>query len=85
MEHSYKFYENKSCQYFPCHESGSIIGFNCLFCFCPLYFLGERCGGKFEKMGPGGSIKDCTNCLIPHKPESYEFIMRKISENIEQF
>ena len=84
MSHSYKFYENKDCKYFPCHEMGGSGGFNCLFCFCPLYFLGKACGGKFEAVGENGSIKDCSSCIFPHLPENYELIMKKISENIKQ-
>lgn len=35
----------------------------------------EDCGGKFEiKHG----IKDCTNCLIPHRPRGYDYITSKI-------
>ena len=30
----------------PCHKT---VGesFNCLFCYCPLYALGDQCGGNF--------------------------------------
>ncbi|MCL2564871.1 MAG: cysteine-rich small domain-containing protein [Defluviitaleaceae bacterium] len=85
MEASYKFYENKSCQFYPCHEKTGMDNFNCMFCFCPLYFLGDKCGGNFDRIGENGSIKDCSRCLIPHMPQSYEFIMKKIGDNIEQF
>lgn len=85
MEASYKFYENKSCRFYPCHEIDNSDGFNCMFCFCPLYFLGDKCGGNFDKIGVGGSIKDCSRCLIPHISENYDLIMSKIGENIKQF
>ena len=37
MENSYRFFQNKSCEYFPCHEIKDSGDFNCLFCYCPLY------------------------------------------------
>ena len=82
MKNSYKFFCNKDCAFFPCHADVDEDEFNCLFCYCPLYFLGDKCGGNFKKVGEG--IKDCSNCLIPHKPGGYEYIMGKISEHINQ-
>lgn len=81
MENSYKFFANKDCEYFPCHEGVSPENFNCLFCYCPLYALGDRCGGNF-KYGDKG-IKDCTDCILPHKPQSYEYIIGKFSQIAE--
>ena len=71
---SYRFFENKSCEYYPCHEGLKEI--NCLFCFCPLYSLGEHCGGNFVMTN---GIKDCSGCTYPHKPEHYEAICRRLS------
>jgi hypothetical protein len=34
MNNNYKFFENKKCEYYPCHSLEEI---NCLFCFCPLF------------------------------------------------
>jgi Zn-finger protein len=31
---SSKFFENKECEYYPCHKLNEI---NCLFCFCPIF------------------------------------------------
>lgn len=76
MENSYRFYRNKDCTYFPCHKVKNEDEFNCMFCFCPLYFL-EECGGNHEfKYG----IKDCSNCLIPHRPSGYDYINQKVME-----
>lgn len=73
MENSYRFYTNKDCVYLPCHKTKNVDEFNCLFCYCPLYFL-EECGGNYEdKYG----VKDCTNCLIPHGPKGYDYINQK--------
>ena len=73
-QNDYSFFQNKDCQYFPCHKTDS-DDFNCLFCYCPLYSLGSRCGGNFRYTEKG--IKDCTNCLIPHSPGGYEYVLSK--------
>lgn len=75
MEH-YKFVKNEKCEYFPCHKTADPENFSCLFCYCPLYALGENCGGNFWYTDQG--IKDCSGCMIPHKPEKYEHIMDKM-------
>lgn len=76
MENSFRFYRNLDCEYFPCHKVEDEGEFNCMFCYCPLYFLDE-CGGKYEdRFG----IKDCTNCLIPHRPMGYDYINKRIRE-----
>lgn len=77
MENSYRFYTNKACDYFPCHKGIDEEDFNCMFCYCPLYLLGERCGGAFE-MNEG--IKNCTDCKIPHVPKGYDYINKKLKE-----
>lgn len=65
---SYKFFQNKECEYFPCHAIGQEEEFNCLFCFCPLYFKGDACGGNFIMLQDG--TKDCGGCVLPHKKDS---------------
>lgn len=77
MEH-YKFSQNKQCEYFPCHDGVDPDGFNCLFCYCPLYMLGRECGGNFKYLESG--IKDCSNCTLPHKRENYGYIAAKFQE-----
>lgn len=80
MKH-YTYVQNRECEYFPCHAGGNRSEFNCLFCFCPLYALGDRCGGSFTYTPEG--IKDCSQCLKPHMPGNYEKIMEKIPELLE--
>jgi Zn-finger protein len=46
-----------------------------MFCFCPLYNL-VNCGGNPRFTDKG--IKDCSNCIVPHKAENYRYIMEKI-------
>lgn len=55
--------------------------FNCVFCYCPLYALGEHCGGNFRYTDKG--VKDCTNCIKPHKKENYEAVIEKLKLVIE--
>ncbi len=80
MRH-YDFVQNKECEYFPCHCCGDTNSFNCLFCYCPLYALGDKCDGNFTYTQEG--IKDCSSCLIPHQRGNYDRIMEKMSQVIE--
>ena len=41
-----RFFQNRECPHFPCHRGIAAEEFNCLFCYCPLYTLGKRCGGN---------------------------------------
>ena len=72
MEH-YKFFQNNKCEYFPCHKTEQPEQFNCLFCYCPLYALKDKCGGNFRYLESG--IKDCSNCLVPHGEMGFEHVM----------
>lgn len=71
----YAFFQNTACEYFPCHPTKKPEDFNCIFCYCPLYALGEDCGGAF-KYGENG-VKDCSGCMIPHRRENYGRILEK--------
>lgn len=77
---SSRFFCNKECEYFPCHKGIKEEEFNCLFCYCPLYFLGDKCGGNFTYSTKNPGVKICTNCTFPHHPESYEIILKKLKE-----
>lgn len=72
---NYAFFQNRDCEYFPCHKGVEEDRFNCLFCYCPLYALGENCGGSFCYTEAG--IKDCSHCLRPHIRENYGEILRE--------
>lgn len=74
-EKHYDFFQNRLCEYYPCHPGADPETFSCLFCYCPLYALGDRCGGNFHYT-PNG-IKDCTHCLRPHIRENYSKILEK--------
>jgi len=79
---SSRFFQNRDCEYFPCHACAEPERFNCLFCYCPLYALGETCGGSFTYTPDG--VKDCSACLLPHRPEHYSRVCEKLAALIEQ-
>ena len=77
---SYKFFTNKTCEFFPCHKGIAERDFNCLFCYCPLYNI-DDCGGNYTIINfQGKKIKDCSNCLLPHLEKNYDYIMKKLIE-----
>ena len=78
---NYDFFQNSACEFFPCHETAHPEDFNCLFCYCPLYALGENCGGNFTYTASG--IKDCSGCLIPHSASGYDYILSKFPQIAE--
>ena len=78
---NYEFFQNKECEYFPCHKGIAEEDFNCLFCYCPLYALGDKCGGQFVYLENG--IKDCSNCLRPHCREKCSGIQKQVMQVIE--
>ena len=80
MEH-YKFVQNLNCEFFPCHKGIGKDDFNCLFCYCPLYALGDGCGGNFCYTENG--IKDCAACLRPHIRENYDLMMKQMEAVME--
>jgi Zn-finger protein len=78
---NYDFFQNKACEYFPCHAGADPETFSCIFCYCPLYALGEHCGGNFTYTKTG--VKDCSGCLRPHKRECYDAITQKVGDVIK--
>ncbi|MBQ3030427.1 MAG: metal-binding protein, partial [Agathobacter sp.] len=42
MGNSYRYFENRECQYYPCHAMEHM---NCLFCYCPFNHM-EQCPGS---------------------------------------
>lgn len=80
-ERHYAFFQNRACEYFPCHKGVSEEEFNCLFCYCPLYALGRRCGGNHVYNEKGNKV--CTDCTVPHRPENYEKIIGRYKEIME--
>ena len=77
----YDFNQNRECEYFPCHRGADPETFSCLFCYCPLYALGDQCGGNFFYNRKG--YKDCSRCMIPHTREKFDYIMEKMDGILE--
>lgn len=76
MKASYKFHQNRDCEFFPCHKGVREDEFNCLFCYCPLYTLGKECGGNPKFLADG--TKSCEECVAPHNGEAaYTFVLSK--------
>lgn len=77
---NYKFHQHKKCEFFPCHKVKNVKDFNCLFCYCPLYMLKEDCGGNFKYTK---NVKDCSDCLVPHSRNAFDFVMSKMGTIIK--
>ena len=77
MKNDSSYFKNDECEYFPCHKKSGEY-FNCMFCHCPLYALGDKCGGNFVYILDG--IKDCSNCVIPHSEGGVEPVRSKLRE-----
>ena len=80
-ENDHSYFQNRQCKYFPCHKVSDTSEFNCLFCYCPLYALGDQCGGNFTYTERG--IKNCTNCMIPHSANGYDYVLSKFMQVAE--
>lgn len=78
MKNSSSYFENRDCQYYPCHKETDEI--NCMFCYCPLYGR-ENCPGNPNFIGAGDNkIKDCSKCLFPHEAKNYELIIKMLMQ-----
>jgi len=76
IKFSSKFFQNKECEYFPCHNIKDVNKFNCLFCYCPLYHLKDKCGGNFKYLETkNGEVKDCSKCTLPHLSNNYDKVI----------
>lgn len=76
------FFTYDACPYFPCHEGVEPSEFNCMFCYCPLYALGPRCGGDFEYT-PGG-VKSCAKCTVMHEGrQGSRIVEQRFSELVD--
>ena len=80
MENSFRYFENRECQYYPCHTGMEEM--NCLFCYCPLYFLPECPGHREYVESHGRRILSCMDCDYPHRAENYSEMMRLLREAI---
>jgi len=77
---TFAFFTNRECEFFPCHAGIDPDEFNCLFCYCPLYALGDKCGGRFTYTS---GIKDCSHCVVPHRKDNYGYITGRFNDIVE--
>lgn len=77
-ENHYQFFQNRQCEYFPCHKGVPEEDFNCLFCYCPLYALGRNCGGNCRYNNNGAKV--CTDCTFPHRRENYSNVIARYAD-----
>ena len=80
--YEHPFFTHKACAYFPCHEGLDTDEFNCLFCYCPLYALGPRCGGDFSYTEDG--VKDCSACTLPHEKDAGTRLVTEHFDELEE-
>ena len=78
----YKFVQNRSCPFFPCHKNVDVQKFNCLFCYCPLYALGDDCGGNVVWLDNG--VKDCSQCTLPHIKQNYDLVVKTLQKLVQR-
>ncbi len=78
MNMSSRFFQNRDCEFFPCHEGIPAEDFNCLFCYCPLYALGPDCRGNYRYLESG--VKSCEHCGFPHHAENYSAVLSRFPE-----
>ena len=77
----FSFFQNRECGYFPCHDNVDEDDFNCLFCYCPLYALGRKCGGNCQYTEYG--YKDCSECTFPHHSRNYLAVLSRYEDIVE--
>ena len=77
----HQFFQNRQCQFFPCHKGVDTADFNCLFCYCPLYALGKKCGGNCRYTEKG--IKSCADCAFPHRRENYDKVIERYGDIVK--
>lgn len=83
MQNSSKFFCNKSCEYYPCHQMADGKELNCLFCYCPMNPYADCLGTpSYIKKPDGRIIKNCTNCTFPHDADHYSLIINYLKEHI---
>ncbi|WP_027869958.1 cysteine-rich small domain-containing protein [Eubacterium sp. AB3007] len=77
----FKFFQHRECEFFPCHKTNDPDTFNCLFCYCPLYALGTKCGGNYKITDNG--VKDCSGCIFPHVKGNYDKVNARFQDIVE--
>lgn len=86
----YKFVVNNKCEYFPCHKEVPAEQYNCLFCYCPFYFMSKPCpqekeGGQatYFTTKSGRKLVDCSNCTWIHDRRNYDEIISLLKKEFK--
>ena len=80
MSTNYKCFSHRDCEFYPCHRNADPGPFQLPFLLLSLYFLGRECGGEYRLLDNG--VKDCSDCLFPHRPENYDAVVQKLQQKI---
>ena len=59
----YAYFQNKECEFFPCHKLPENGFHNCLFCYCPLYALGDKRCGLLRSSPEGLLAENAATCF----------------------
>jgi Zn-finger protein len=73
---NFKGFQNKACEFWPCHPEEEMDGMGCLSCYCPLYFL--KCPGTYTRLPDGR--KDCSGCTLIHRKGGWEIVQQYFSD-----
>jgi len=74
MERShFMFYQNKECEFYPCHKMDEPSRFSCLFCYCPLFWFCED-----------RKVNGCKDCTFPHDVAMYPVMMKSLKRWYEE-
>lgn len=68
----FKGFQNKSCEFWPCHSEAEMDGMGCMSCYCPLYFI--ACPGNYTRLPDGR--KDCSQCTIIHRKGGWDIVQQ---------
>ncbi|MBQ9550542.1 MAG: metal-binding protein [Lachnospiraceae bacterium] len=80
---SFKYFENRECRYYPCHDMPGDKGVNCLFCYCPLFHLND-CPGEYHYIEKNGRIrKSCVDCSYIHDEDNYREILKLLRDSTD--
>ncbi|MFR6561455.1 MAG: cysteine-rich small domain-containing protein [Eubacterium ventriosum] len=81
-EKEFSYFSHRKCEFFPCHKNADGNNFNCLFCYCPLYTLGDKCGWRILGIWIMG-LRIARDCLYPHFKENYGKVVERFSEIVK--
>lgn len=73
---NFKGFQNRKCEFWPCHPEEEMGGMGCMSCYCPLYYL--KCPGTYTRLADGR--KDCSQCTIVHRAGGWEIVQQYMGD-----